>query len=134
MKLEKTRETDDHKKSNLFSALMVLFIFINLALLVMIIAPPGHYALSNVTSSIETFDEDLPEGAQLTTFTLGEEEQAANNLTMILEWRLVDSAIQGDYTVETYREYEIYKNDQGKTVKTVPTSNYDYLRYWRYEQ
>jgi hypothetical protein len=33
------------------------------------------------------------------------------------------------YIVETYREYEVYKNESGEVVKEVPTANYDYIRY-----
>jgi hypothetical protein len=40
------------------------------------------------------------------------------------------SEIDG-YVVETYREYEIYKNEQGQVVNKVPTSNYDYIRYYK---
>ena len=59
--------------------------------------------------------------------SLETEEVAALNysLEMVLENRTeVDDDI-----VETYREYEIYKDDKGEVVKKVPTSNYDYLRY-----
>ena len=34
-----------------------------------------------------------------------------------------------DDIVETYREYEIYKDENGQVIKKVPTSNFDYLRY-----
>ncbi|UOQ45599.1 hypothetical protein MUN89_06565 [Halobacillus salinarum] len=37
----------------------------------------------------------------------------------------------GDYIVETYREYEIYKDTNGTITKKVPTSNYNYLRYYK---
>jgi hypothetical protein len=33
------------------------------------------------------------------------------------------------YIVETYREYEIYKDKNGNTIERVPTANYDYFRY-----
>ena len=53
------------------------------------------------------------------------EEVAAQNysLDMVLEEK---TEIDG-YIVETYREYEIYKDDKGQVIKKVPTSNYDYL-------
>ncbi len=34
-----------------------------------------------------------------------------------------------DDIVETYPEYEIYKDENGQVVKKVPTSKYEYLRY-----
>lgn len=58
-----------------------------------------------------------------------EEEVLAQNFTleMILEAK---SEVDG-YVVETYREYEMYKDKNGNVVKKVPTSNYDYLRYYQ---
>ena len=44
---------------------------------------------------------------------------------MVLESR---SEVDDDI-VETYREYEIYKDENGQVVKKVPTSKYEYLRY-----
>jgi hypothetical protein len=57
------------------------------------------------------------------------EEAAAQNysLDMILE---ETTEIDG-YIIETYREYEIYKDNKGEVIKKVPTSNYDYLRYYK---
>ncbi|WP_096270195.1 hypothetical protein [Paucisalibacillus globulus] len=31
--------------------------------------------------------------------------------------------------VETYREYQIHKDDEGNIISRIPTSNYQYLRY-----
>jgi hypothetical protein len=33
------------------------------------------------------------------------------------------------YTIETYREYEIYTDETGTIIKQVPTSNFEYLKY-----
>ena len=59
--------------------------------------------------------------------SLETEEIAALNfsLEMVLESR---SEVDDDI-VETYREYEIYKEENGQVVKKVPTSKYEYLRY-----
>ena len=59
--------------------------------------------------------------------SLETEEIAALNfsLEMVLESR---SEVDDDI-VETYREYEIYKDENGQVVKKVPTSKYEYLRY-----
>lgn len=46
-----------------------------------------------------------------------------------LEEKLVHREEVDGYTVETYREYEIYKDQKGRVTKSVPTSNYDYIRY-----
>jgi hypothetical protein len=42
-----------------------------------------------------------------------------------------DEEVDG-YIVETYREYEIYKDQDGNIIKQVPTSNFNYLRYKKY--
>jgi len=46
-----------------------------------------------------------------------------------LEYHLEDREQVDGYIVETYREYEIYENENGVVVEREPTSNYDYLRY-----
>lgn len=56
------------------------------------------------------------------------EEVAAQDYT--LEKVLEDKSVVGGYMVETYREYEIYKNENGEVIKKVPTSNFDYVRYY----
>lgn len=38
------------------------------------------------------------------------------------------------YIVETYREYDIYKDSNGKVIKTVPTDKEDTLKYWDYSK
>ncbi|WP_456274840.1 hypothetical protein [Bacillus sp. AK031] len=41
-----------------------------------------------------------------------------------------DAKLEEDgYIVEIYREYEIYKDANGKVIKEVPTSNFEYIRY-----
>ncbi|MCM3665804.1 hypothetical protein M3204_15400 [Mesobacillus subterraneus] len=42
-----------------------------------------------------------------------------------------DEEVDG-YIVETYREYEVYKDKDGNILKQVPTSNFDYIRYKKY--
>jgi hypothetical protein len=70
----------------------------------------------------------LEEETNVTADEESEEVLAQNYLLdMILEEK---TEIDG-YIVETYREYEIYKDDQGQVIKKVPTSNYDYLRYYK---
>lgn len=38
------------------------------------------------------------------------------------------------YFVETYQEYDVYKDKNGKVTKEVPTSHTDTLKYWDYSQ
>lgn len=42
-----------------------------------------------------------------------------------------DEEVDG-YIVETYREYEIYKDQDGNIIKQVPTSNFNYIKYKKY--
>ncbi|MFD3447370.1 hypothetical protein ACFDTO_22520 [Microbacteriaceae bacterium 4G12] len=46
-----------------------------------------------------------------------------------VESKLESKKEEGGYVIETYREYEIYKDENGKVVETVPTANFNYLRY-----
>ena len=42
-----------------------------------------------------------------------------------------DKEVDG-YIVETYREYEIYKDKDVNILNQVPTSNFNYLKYKKY--
>jgi hypothetical protein len=42
-----------------------------------------------------------------------------------------DKEVDG-YIIETYREYEVHRDQNGKIVKQIPTSNYEYVRYRKY--
>jgi hypothetical protein len=55
------------------------------------------------------------------------EEIAALNFS--LEMVLESKSEIDDYIVETYQEYEIYKDKTGQVIKKIPTSHFDYLRY-----
>lgn len=41
---------------------------------------------------------------------------------------------ENGYIVETYREYEVYKDNNGETIKSVPTTKTDTLKYWGYSK
>jgi hypothetical protein len=73
---------------------------------------------SNLPGSVEEEDTEAISSEESSTSTTWE-------LEMVLEGtKIVDGS-----KVETYREYEIYKDEEGNIVKRVPTSNYNYLRY-----
>ncbi|WP_226087580.1 hypothetical protein [Mesobacillus sp. S13] len=42
-----------------------------------------------------------------------------------------DKEVDG-YIVETYREYEVHRDQNGNIIKQMPTSNYEYVRYKNY--
>lgn len=46
-----------------------------------------------------------------------------------LEYQLEEIREKDGYTIEVYREYEIYRDDNGTIVKMIPTDHYNYLRY-----
>lgn len=46
-----------------------------------------------------------------------------------LEYKLDSTAKENGYTIETYREYELYKDHNGELVKTVATPNTQTLKY-----
>lgn len=54
-------------------------------------------------------------------------------LSFTLEKRFEKRERVGDYWVETYREYEVYVDNEGNVVEVVPTSTFDYIRYWAKE-
>jgi hypothetical protein len=56
-----------------------------------------------------------------------------SNDTPDTEEKLVKKEKQNGYIVETYREYEVYKDAEGTVTKEVPTSEYDELKYWDYK-
>lgn len=48
--------------------------------------------------------------------------------------KLERSENQDGYIIETYREYKVYKDANGKVIKTVPTDKEDTLKYWDYNK
>ncbi|WP_040208972.1 hypothetical protein [Neobacillus jeddahensis] len=50
----------------------------------------------------------------------------------VLEEKLEKSERVDGYIVETYEEYEIYKDIDGNVIKSEPTGKTDTLKYWDY--
>lgn len=48
---------------------------------------------------------------------------------LFTKWQLTDSYEEGEYLIQAYQQFEIYKDSQGNIIKTVPTENFNYLRY-----
>ena len=59
---------------------------------------------------------------------------AATNDSPEIEEKLDNVQKVDGYFVETYQEYEVYKDKNGKVTKEVPTSHTDTLKYWDYSQ
>lgn len=50
-------------------------------------------------------------------------------LPAVLELKLDKTELMDGYIVESYREYEVYRNEAGTVLKSVPTNHYEYLKY-----
>jgi Rieske Fe-S protein len=50
----------------------------------------------------------------------------------VLEEKLEKRENVNGYIVETYQEYEVYKDKDGKVIKSEPTGKTDTLKYWNY--
>jgi len=51
-----------------------------------------------------------------------------------LEEKLMKTERVNDYIVETYEEYEVYKDKEGNVIKSEPTGKTDSIRYWDYSK
>ncbi|MBM6618751.1 hypothetical protein [Bacillus suaedaesalsae] len=66
--------------------------------------------------------ESVPVGGNM-------ENEVVSNENMTLEKELISKDIIDGYVVETYQEFEVYRDQKGEVVRSIPTSKYDYLRY-----
>ena len=73
-----------------------------------------------------TSDSDVLEDERNTGENESEEFMTNYTLEMLFEERM----IEGDYIIEEFREYEVFRDENGNIIKSIPTSNYDYIRYY----
>jgi len=80
------------------------------------------------------FTTDLHDG--LTTVqtdeteeTIAQQEQESVEVFSSVTHELEETFERDGYTIEKYREYELFEDENGVIVKKVPTSNFDFLRY-----
>ena len=59
--------------------------------------------------------------------TIGETDLAG--LTPTLELQLVDTVYKDEVIVETYQQFEVYRNDEQKVIKAIPLDEFEYLTY-----
>jgi hypothetical protein len=52
----------------------------------------------------------------------------------VLEEKLINTEKVDGYIVETYEEYEVYKDKDGNVLKSEPTGKIDTLQYWNSQQ
>ncbi|PLS18017.1 hypothetical protein CVD28_10070 [Bacillus sp. M6-12] len=73
-------------------------------------------------TEFSTFDENVKVARPVSGFETNEDMPSLENI--------LDNSEQVDgYLVETYQEYEVYRNKNGMITKTVPTGNFSSLRY-----
>jgi hypothetical protein len=77
-------------------------------------------------AEVVTSDSDMVEDEKNTDENENEEFISDYTLEMIFEERM----IEGDYIIEEYREYEVFRDENGNIIKSIPTSNFDYIRYY----
>ncbi|GMX63281.1 MULTISPECIES: hypothetical protein [Paenibacillus] len=118
-----------HKKSVWISVVALLNLL--LALLIMVDGKLRFSFLSdgamNLLGKVEVGGEPAIATGAFTTS--GSSVNGAKQYSVFTQWKLADQYQDGTYLVEAYRQYEIYKDKNGKTVKTVPTENFNYIRY-----
>ncbi|MGE6260359.1 hypothetical protein ACQKCU_21170 [Heyndrickxia sporothermodurans] len=58
-------------------------------------------------------------------------QDESSSLNPIFEYKLVKTTEDKNegYVIETYQEFEIYKDENGIIYKSTPTKNYHYLKY-----
>lgn len=118
-----------HKKSVWISVVALLNLL--LALLIMV---DGKYRLSFLSDGAMSLLGKVEVGGEPAIATgafsaSGSSVNGTKQYSVFTQWKLADQYQDGSYLVEAYRQYEIYKDQNGKTVKTVPTENFNYIRY-----
>ncbi|WP_071396508.1 hypothetical protein [Bacillus tuaregi] len=124
-------------------AIPIVGLIITIILLIYLESPyslinKDHVTISSIPNEVIRAEiQGVDEGLISEPAVTGEESNESGTediegLTQeyMLEMILEDKTIRDDYTVETFREYEIYKNEQGEVIKKVPTSNFDFIRYY----
>jgi hypothetical protein len=110
--------------SMIFTILFLLFIFGTTAYLETTTVKEED--TSGFLTSIPTVHED-----EVTIADDQIEDGLLNSMIPTLEDKLVDTQLIDGYVVEEYREYEVYRDQEGKILKSVPTTNYSYIKYMK---
>lgn len=56
-------------------------------------------------------------------------EENIESIVPVLELKLVKQEKVNGHLIETYREYEVYKDANGEVMKRNPTGHYEFLKY-----
>ncbi|NBI28756.1 hypothetical protein [Chengkuizengella marina] len=119
-------------KSHRLIYLSMFIVIINVVLVLLLIIPRNHHQTSQIIDGSEAafiveWADEVPVNSQLNRNEFKESKD--HKYFVILEKQLVDSKVEGNVLIETYQEFEVYKNLYGEVVQIIPTSNFDYLRY-----
>lgn len=119
------------------SAFISLVIFLNILLVLLILNKGDRDSFSvksdetttqNYVGKVEVVnDSAFPVAAGFLNSNLSKNEY--KQYSLFTQWKLSGYYKDGNYLVESYQEHELYKDEKGKIVKTVPTDNYKSLRY-----
>ncbi|MBY0121782.1 hypothetical protein [Bacillus sp. S/N-304-OC-R1] len=94
-----------------------------------------------VAAYFESFDLKRNDTGNLSLFSDSSSNQAVNaevseeemseNMIPVMELKFVDrkKADGGNYYIETYEEYEVFKDKDGNVIKSNPTGHFEYLKY-----
>ncbi|MDQ0232324.1 hypothetical protein [Metabacillus malikii] len=102
---------------------LMVFIF-TVIMIIGFLDSPIHFEKESALASFPNLSEE-----EVSTNATNEQPSEENNQVYSLETKLVDIMEDDGYKVEVYREYEVYKDENGKLIETIPTENYQYLRY-----
>ena len=104
--------------------------FAPIFLIVAVIAIIGYFDSSQFAekeAAITSFP--LPTDDTTSANATNDQESEQSKQVPILETKLVDVTEDAGYVVEVYREFEVYKDEEGEIIERIPTENYQYLRY-----
>lgn len=74
-------------------------------------------------------DEEGEETTETTSDGTDEVDIYAKGVQSSLELKLKETELVDGFIVETYEEYEVYTDKDGKVIKSVPTGKMEYLKY-----
>jgi hypothetical protein len=87
---------------------------------------------ASVETTTQNEEEIILIPADLESFFEEEYTQNADDTLLIpanLKYIFEEKNEVDGYIIETYREHEIYTDENGSVIKQVPTSNFEYLKY-----
>ena len=85
--------------------------------------------LASIQLLMVEIENQLPDPQAVPAGGMKDDEQLGEIGIASLEWFLVSREEENGYIIETYREYEVYRKNDGAPAKKEPTDHYEYIRY-----